>query len=438
MDEELIKKCLRAFRQQRIKYRKYQDYYDGRHDIVRNYAMADSRANMKVVVNFFKKFINDEVAYALGNPVSYVSRKDDHNTTDLVDLNFGHWSKQHDQNLIRQANIFGEAYELFYINEDSEFKATTLTPLNAFVLENGDAENTVRLALHVYKEHRFSDREMLDVYEGEKVHQFSIGNNDAHRLVHLDTKTTNFKQTPVVVCMANPARRSLLDDIKSAIDAYNNTLSDLVNEVSDFRQAFLKITGATLGDDEAKKMKRSGIINVPAKGEVDYLTKQINDTFVNNLLSNLEEKIYKLSSHIDTNEKLQSNLSGAALRSRMIALENRCVLMQSMLEKTVKRRLKAFFEYQQLRTGQVLDYRQIKLKFTMNVPQDILMLADALSKYNGIVSHRTMLSMLPFVENPDLELEQVRKERDDETQRFLDLDRVGMNPGTVTPGDDDG
>lgn len=432
LTDKLLSDCIRQLKTNQSKYEKYEKYYDGEHDIVSNYAYQDSRSNMTVVVNYFKKFINDEIAYALGNPVNYISQEGDDEVAELIDLHFSHWSKVHDQNLMKKANIFGESYELQYIYED-EFKATVLTPLECYVLESGDAEKSVVLAVHEYKEHTFSEEVKYDVYYENQVITYTQDLKEVFR------RTINFDSPPIQVCEANPERQSMLDDIKSQNDSYNVVLSDLVNEVSDFRQAFLKVVGAKLDTEEAKKMKKSGIIQSSGKADISYLIKEINDTFVQNLLGTLEEKIYKLASHIDTNEKLQSNVSGSALRSRMIALENKCILMQSMLEQTIKARLKNFFRFVKLKTGKDYDYRRIKLKFTMNIPNDVLLLADTISKLRDTVSQRTLLTILPFIENADNEMAQFYKERREAMEGMIDLERIGLNPQAVAGdvGNDD-
>lgn len=429
LTDKLLHECIQQLKTNQSRYKKYKNYYDGKHDITNDYAYQDSRSNMTVVVNYFKKFINDEIAYALGNPVTYISHEGDDGIADLIDLHFSHWAKVHDQNLMKQANTFGESYELQYI-ADNEFKATVLTPLNCFVLESGDAEKNVILAVHEYKDNSFSDEVKYDVYHGNKVHTYTKD------MKQLSSKTINFEAPPLRVCEANPDRQSMLDDIKTQNDSYNVVLSDLVNEVSDFRQAFLKVVGAKLDEGEAGKMKKSGIIQTSGKADISYLIKEINDTFVQNLLGTLEEKIYKLASHIDTNEKLQSNVSGSALRSRMIALENKCILMQSMLEQTIRARLKNFFRYIKIKTGTDYDYRKVKLKFTMNIPNDILLLADTISKLRDTVSQRTLLTLLPFVENADYELEQFYNERQKAMEGMIDLESLGLNP-QATVGDTD-
>ncbi|WP_426621038.1 phage portal protein [Bacillus amyloliquefaciens] len=193
----------------------------------------------------------------------------------------------------------------------------------------------------------------------------------------------------------------MLDDIKSENDAYNNTLSDLVNEVSDFQTGFLENNRSKeFTDEDAAKFKKTGILQVPTQASVDYLIKKIDDKFVQNLLKELEEKMYKLASHVDTNQKLQSNLSSAALRSRLISLENKCSLKQAMLETAIKKRLKNFFKFIKIQKGEEYDHRKVKLKLTMNIPSDITALADSLSKLSEVCSWETILAQIPYVENP--------------------------------------
>jgi hypothetical protein len=47
------------------------------------------------------------------------------------------WDKEHNINLRKQSEIYGEAFELNYVNTDGEFAATILTPLEAYVLGVG-------------------------------------------------------------------------------------------------------------------------------------------------------------------------------------------------------------------------------------------------------------------------------------------------------------
>lgn len=419
VNKELIIKCLGELRKNQIKYKVNKNYFDGDFDIYKNYAMNESRSNQKVPINYFKKFINDEIAYSIGNPISYISTLADNELIQNIDLNFSHWSKLHDQELLKQANIYGESYEVQYINKDGDFKATVYNPMNMFVLESGNAEKEVELAIHTYKKHIFEENEMMDVYYNNLIEHYEIVDDKTIKLVGTDTHI--FLKPPIVVCGANAERKSMLVDIKPPIDAFANILSDYINEIGDFRNALMRITGAELLEEkELAEMKRVGAIQLPSSAEVGYLIKNLDDSFIMNALVTLEDKLYKLASHIDTNAVVSSNVSGTALRSRLIALENKCLLMQSMLEQVIKRRLKNFFVYLKVKEGKEYDYRTIKLKLTMNIPSDLNNIADTISKLRGLASDETLLGLLGFVENPTLELQKRRAEQDSQT---IDLDK---------------
>ncbi|MCA1027337.1 phage portal protein [Cytobacillus kochii] len=418
MNIEQIKKYLKLLRQQQRDKQIYQDYYEGKFDILKNYAYNDSRSNMKVVINYFRKFVHDEVAYALGNRPSYISMDDDLKALSLVDNHFAKWIRVHNQRLVLEGLKFGESYEIKY-TDNLSFKCGVLTPLNTLVVERGNVEKKVELALHTYSEGIFEQKSKLDVYYKNMVYTYRLESDE--NIIFESKRRINFKSPPITVYSPNLDRASMLDDIKSANDAFCNTLSDLVNEVSDFRQALIKVAGGTLEDEDIPNMKKKGVINVPTGVTVDYLIKELNDSFVQNLLNTLEDKIYKAASHMDTNERLQSNLSGSALRSRLISLENKCIILQSQLETIDKSRIKDFFDFIYKKTKEKYAHDKIKLRLSMNIPVDITSLADSFSKLGDIVPQETLLAQIPFVENPAIELEKWFKEQERKARIGSDL-----------------
>lgn len=416
INEQLILKCLKELRANQTKYAMNKRYYEGDHDIIRNYAMQDARSNIKCVVNYTKRFIDERVSYITSNPINYMSRSGNDAITETIDIHIATWDKLHNQNLLKQAQIYGKAFELYYIDDNAEFKAMVLNPLNCYVLESNRAGEGNILALHSFHQ-KFDDTEYLDVYTPDKILHYTALSNS---ITYKGSDSHVFGKVPVSVCRANSEEISLINDIKSLNDSYNNVLSDLVNEVSDFRSCFMTVTGAEISEEEAAKMKASGIIHVPANGTIGYLVKQINDTFVQNLLIELESKMYKCVSTIDSNEKMQSNTSSLAIRSRLFLLETICGLIQSELETTIRQRLSIFFRIENIKTKALFNQNDLIIKFTPNIPSDIASIADSISKLQTIVSQKTLLSLLPFVENPELEIAQFKKEQ----EQLVDLDSI--------------
>ena len=378
--------------------------------------MQDSRSNMKLVFNYPRKFVDNEIGYLLGKPVNYISKSDDDNIIDAIDFNMSFWDKEHNINLRKQSEIYGEAYELNYINTEGEFAATIMNPLNCYVLEDGTAERNVLLAVHKFTK-QFDDKQYLDVYTDAEILHYQIGtvtdgsNFSGGGLTLIGRHNHIFGRVPVHVCPANSEKRSGFQDIISLFDAYNALNSDLVNEIADHRNAYLVIENAKLEEDDLVKMKGMGIIQVPSGGKVSWLIKDINDSFCKNALENIEHKIYDLMDQINFNEKFASNTSSLALRNKLLNLENRVSMREAYMEKVIKQRLKNLFVYLQKKEGKVYDYRDVSVKFTRNLPTDLPGLSDVIVKLQNVCSQETLLTLLPFVENPKLEVNKYKAEQ---------------------------
>lgn len=406
--ESLIKQCLSELESNSSIKQKYKDYYEGNHSILKDYDMQDSRSNRKLIFNFPRKFVDNETGYLLGKPVNFISKSDDRNIVDCIDRNSSHWDKEHNISLRKQSEIYGESYELNYINTDGEFCATILTPLECYVLEDGTAERNVLLAIHKFKR-RFDDTEYLDVYTDEEILHYKLVEDSEIELVGKHNHI--FGRVPVIVCPANSERKSGFEDLISLFDSYNALNSDLVNEIADHRNAYLIIENAKIEEEDLLKMKQMGIIQVPKGGAVKWLTKDINDSFVKNELENIERKIYDMMDEVNFNENWASNTSSLALRNKLLNLENRVSMRQAFMEKVIKERLKNLFIYIRKKEGKVFDYRDVAVKFTRNLPTDLVGLADVIVKLKDVCSQETLLTLLPFIENPTVELQKYKTEK---------------------------
>lgn len=413
--EAIILECLKELNLNAIKYKKYQDYYEGRHSILNDYSMQDSRSNMKLVFNFPRRNVNVEIGYLLGKPISYISKSDDPNIIHTIDYYFSHWVKEHDINLRKMSEIFGIAWELNYIDSDGNFKATTLTPTNSYVLDDGTVERNAIMAIYKYKK-RFDESDYIDVFIDNKITTYKVGDS----LTMIEEKEHIFGRVPVISCPANPERLSGFHDIIPLIDAYNNLNSDLCNEIQDHRNAYLVIENAEIKEEDLKNMKKIGIIQVPQNATVRWLIKDINDDFVKNEMENIESKIYDLSDTVNFNKDWASNTSGLAIKNKLLNLENRVAMREAIMEVAIKQRLRNFFTFIEVREGKKYDYRDLSVKFTRNLPTDLVGLADVISKLRGLTSDESLISTLPFIENATLELEKRRAEQEAE---YPDLDK---------------
>jgi SPP1 family phage portal protein len=137
---------------------------------------------------------------------------------------------------------------------------------------------------------------------------------------------------------------------------------------------------------------------------------------VKNELDNIERKIFDMMDQVNFNENWASNTSSLALRNKLLNLENRVAMREALMEKAIKQRLRNFFTFLQIKEGVQYDYRDIAVKFTRNLPTDLVGMADVIVKLKEVVSQETLLTLLPFVENPKLEFNKFHTEQ----QRLVD------------------
>lgn len=410
IDKELLELCYKDFISKKALYDKMYSYFKGDTDAMKDYKMITSRSNSKVDVNFFKKFLKEEVSYSVGNDINYTSLGDDVELEEevLKDIRYylAHIPSDHDIDLFKDMLIHSISYELYSFDNNGDFNMTVLTPNESYLYENELGE--IEFFMHVYKK-RFTDEIVIKVYTNQEI----IFYNEHYK--EWDRKRHKFKSVPVGVARVSDELEddSLYKDIKGLQDAYEIVMSDAVNEISDFRNAYLTLSGVQIDDEDLPKMKEDGIMQFPnAEGKAAWLTKEINDTFIQNTLDNLESKMYEITNHINFNENMQSNTSSLAIKARLTALSQKCGVQEKAFANCIQTRIKFLFEYIEFITNTKYkgDWRNIVVKFTPNLPSDDLGTAQLISQLDGKVSTQTLLSLLSFIENPESEMEKVDSE----------------------------
>ena len=174
-------------------------------------------------------------------------------------------------------------------------------------------------------------------------------------------------------------------------------------------------------------MKQLGILNGAGKDvTIEWLTKDINDAFVMNTLSEIKDNLYELiSGHINHNEQLPSNNSSLAMRSRQLNLENKCKSNAAAMYNLIRDRIKMLFRYLYILQNKSYDYRLVEPKFTVSLPQDDLMMSQIISQVapHELISKQTARAQFSFIDNVSLEAERVRQELAEE--QTIDLDKLG-------------
>lgn len=217
----IINKLKTAYSSNLYKFTKMRDYYDGRHDIYHDYRCEANRANDKRVINMVGKFVEEEISYCFGNPITYISKSANDQIVKDIDYNLYHWQSTHNQELMRQLEIYGLCYELYYINANGEFCGRILNPTNSIAYI--DADNIPQIFIHFY-EKPFDNAKYHDIYYSDRIEIYK--NNNL-----IETKSHIFGRVPVSITYIGE-EQTIFNKIKTLNDALNQLVSDQINIIS--------------------------------------------------------------------------------------------------------------------------------------------------------------------------------------------------------------
>ena len=452
---ELFQKCYTDYTTRQQYYNQHNQYYNGYTDSLANYKPMEGRSNLKVKTNFVQKLVDEEAQYSFGNDVTYSSLDGNAQAIKDISYNLKNNAEDHDMALGIELIKYGIAFEISFYKENGidqngnkkyKFKNKVVSPLDGYMYIKNDEQVCF---LHMFDKQLDLENHYIDIYTKNFIYHYDTTWNE------VEPATPNlFGFVPVGFGYVggqqyNDKRgyvegdKTIFKTIKDIQDSFETNWSDNVSEISDIRNAILVLYGIKTENKKDKNGKEildangNPIKEVPvirdncvitfedkATQDAKWLLKNIPDTFIKNARDDLKDLIYTLTSHIDNNEKMQSNLSGIALRSRLYSLEAKCKMNEKAMANIIKMRLKCLFRFLYLTSSKEYDENLIKIEFTPSIPQDLVNIADVISKIpHEVLSNETKRTMLPNVSNAAAEQEKIDAENK-AAEPKVDLDNI--------------
>lgn len=238
------------------------------------------------------------------------------------------------------------------------------------------------------------------------------------QLETMETIPNPLGEIPLIEFRNNENRRSDFFHVTTLIDAVDKTMSDQQNEIEQFRMAYLFMTGKGLSKEMASEiLSQSGIITTNDEhGDARYLTKELNVEFNQFHLNKLVEQIYTHTNTIDFNgEAFTGNSSGESRQWQIKPLDDRAKIKEQFMTEGLEDFSNLIEAFMDMPTSGYspsnFDSSKVSFTFRPSVPIDIVYMADAISKLDGVVSKQTLAKQVPFVEDGALEQKQMSIEK---------------------------
>jgi len=405
-----IGEIINAFRTQALpKLERYNNYYLGNQEIMRKTVNDDTKPNNKVVSNYMYEIVNTYTGYLTGIDITYTSDEDIQEIQDV--LNYNDVSNE-DMSLLKNALIFGKAFEICWIDDEGKQRFKALDPRECIAIYENTLEENLRAVIRFYAVDNLSiakSQFYIEVYDERETATY-LSDSSFASFQLLDLKPNFYGQVPITVFKLNDEEESIFDKVMTLQDAYNTLLSNEVDDFQAFVMAYLTLEGVEDIDEDSLHLMRSNrVLQLPEGGKASFLTKNISDTQIENMLKNISDTIREISACPNFADDSFGTSSGIAIRYKLLNFENRAGAIEKQMTKALQRRIELLTSIMSLTLGESA-WRDIQIIFTRNLPVDYQDITSMISQLRGLVSDKTLISLLPFVQDVDAEMEAIEEQ----------------------------
>ena len=275
---DVIGNCVGCFYKNKPAIKYLWKYYKGDQPVLYRTKISNEDIINKVVENHAYEIVQFKVGQTYGEPIQFISRKDDKQINKAVDdLNefMADANKQEkDIKAGEWQSATGTSFKAIQPKHgDVPFRIVAPTPLNTFVIYSKSTEEPM-LAVQELKD------------ENGKYYKMAFSDTMSFKVVDstvVDSKLHTYGEIPIVEYPNNHERISDIELVASILDAVNTMQSNRMDGVEQFIQSFVKFVNCEIDTEQFGKMKMEHAfvvksINKDFKSDVDLITQELNQT----------------------------------------------------------------------------------------------------------------------------------------------------------------
>lgn len=276
---KVVGNCIGTFNWNKHIIKYLWDYYKGDQPI--RYRVKKVRADVtnKIVENHAYELVQFKCGQSYGEPVQYISRKDEEAVNNAVDTLNDYMEDANKQEKDIKSGEWqsatGTSFKAVQKTPDEEvpFRIVAPSPMNTFVIYNRSTEEPL-LAVQELKD---ADGKYYKLCYSS-THECKIINGTVS-----DWKLHGFGGIPIVEYPNNHERISDIELVVDLLDAINNMQSNRMDGVEQLIQAWYKFINCEVDEEQFEKMKMNCAlvvksINKDNKADVDVITQELDQS----------------------------------------------------------------------------------------------------------------------------------------------------------------
>ncbi len=396
-----------------------------------------SQLNNRLNNDFFSEIVDFKTGYFAGSPISYSysstaeSKAEtgseaaaDDVSKELTDFVMRSNMYDVDMQCVKYAAICGYCARLFYIDRSEKENVMPVFPYQAALLsENGDISQP-DCGVRYYRTRDINDSVICkaEFYDDTNRYRFSGASFDA--LKPVDEAPHTFSFCPLQGLQNNEEMTGDAEKVIALIDEYDKCLSDSANELENHAQAYMIFENVQMSPEALAQSQQSGSIqlwNGNGGSKVYYLTKDINDTFLQNHCNRLEKNIYHCSKTPNIADEAFGTASGISLKFKLTELETKCGMLQAKMQSAGMYMFHLLSDSWRTRLRLNAVPSQFIMDFSRNFPLDALSEAQAAQAMisSGLPKRLAFANAYSFVDDVDYVMDLVAEEEGDTASLYV-------------------
>lgn len=254
------------------------DYYKGDQPILYRHKLTNEDITNKIVENHAYEIVQFKVGQTYGEPIQFISRKDDETINKAVDILNDFMADANKQEKDIKAGEWQSATGTSFKavqpkNGDVPFRIVAPTPMNTYVVYNESTEEPMLVV-----------QELKD--EDGNWYKMAFSDTMSFRIVDskvVEDKLHTYGEIPIVEFPNNHERISDIELVIGMLDAINNMQSNRMDSIQQFVEYWVKFVNCEVDEETFAKMKMNHALTVKSinkdnKSDVEIMTQELNQT----------------------------------------------------------------------------------------------------------------------------------------------------------------
>ena len=276
---EVVGSCIGCFNYNKTVIEYLWNYYKGDQPVHYREKTANEDINNRVSENHAYELVQFKVGQTYGEPIQFISRRDDDAINKAVDELNDYMADANKQEKDIKAGEWqsatGTSFKAIQFTGDKElpFRIVAPNPINTFVIYNESTEEPM-LAVQELKDETGEHYKLCYT----KSHECKLKNGKV-----LDWQLHGFGDIPIVEYPNNHERLSDIELVIDLLDAINNMQSNRMDSIQQFVEYWVKFVNCEIDKETFEEMKLSHALTVKSnnkdnKADVEIMTQELNQS----------------------------------------------------------------------------------------------------------------------------------------------------------------